>query len=78
MSFFEVLTVGTGCQEIVHYLDIVERPETEEEGIEEWEKRNVFYTKISKTVKERFAHRYAELLLVKLKAQDLIPFEKID
>jgi hypothetical protein len=57
----------------VHYWEVVEQPT---EG--EWEEREEFYSKIPGTVKEQYAHRYADLLLAKLKEQNLVPFERID
>jgi len=60
-----------------HYLEVVERPGKEDEEYEEWEKRDNFYSKIPVDVKERYAHRYADTLLEKLKAQNLVPFEKL-
>ncbi|MVT39085.1 hypothetical protein GO495_00695 [Chitinophaga oryziterrae] len=62
----------------VHYFEVVERPAKEEEEFEEWEKRHDFYSKIPVDVKERYAHRYADLLLAKLKEQNLVPFERTD
>lgn len=62
----------------VHYSEVVEQPRKEDEEFEEWEKRWDLYLKIPKTVKEYRAHRYADLLLAKLKEQNLVPFERID
>jgi hypothetical protein len=62
----------------VHYSEVVERPAKEDEDYEEWEKRWDLYSKIPSTVKECRAHRYADLLLAKLKEQNLVPFERID
>jgi hypothetical protein len=59
------------------YLEIVERPGHEDEDFEEWEKRNEKYLKISKSEKERFAHKYADELLKKLKEKNIVPFDRI-
>ena len=44
----------------VHYLNVVVRPEVEDEDFEEWEKRSDFYFSIPSIEKEQFAHSYAE------------------
>lgn len=44
----------------VHYLNIVDRPATEDEAFEEWEKRSDYYFSIPSVEKEQFAHSYAE------------------
>ena len=60
----------------VHFLNTVERPSTEDEDIEEYEKRQDFYFNIPSVEKEKFAHNYAEKLMTELKNRDIIPFEK--
>jgi hypothetical protein len=60
-----------------HYLDFVERPGTNDEEYEEWEKRYDLYFKLSKSEKEKFAHKYADSLKHKLIKDKIIPFERI-
>ncbi|MEO6977756.1 MAG: hypothetical protein ABI113_05225, partial [Mucilaginibacter sp.] len=60
-----------------HYLEIVERPGRSNEGFEEWEKRSDKYHKISSSEKESYAHKYADVLIKKLKTEKIIPFECI-
>jgi hypothetical protein len=59
----------------VQYLEIVERPGTDNEDFEEWEKRNDKYHKIPKAEKEAFAHAYANALSKRLKEEKIVPFE---
>lgn len=59
----------------VHYLEIVERPEIENEEYEDWEKRYDYYFKINKDEKEKFAQKYADKLKEKLVQRQIIPFE---
>lgn len=59
----------------VHYLEVIERPEIENEEYEDWEKRFDYYFKISKDEKEKFAHKYADKLKEKLIEKQIIPFE---
>ncbi|MCB0515307.1 MAG: hypothetical protein R2798_12220 [Chitinophagales bacterium] len=61
----------------VHYLEFVERPGTENEEFEEWEKRRDDYFKLSTADKEKFAHKYADNLKKELTEKGVIPFEKI-
>lgn len=60
----------------VHYLDVVERPGKEDEDFEEWKKRHELYFKIPAAEKEKFAHKYAEILRGELISKKIIPFEK--
>lgn len=62
----------------VHYLEFVERPGTEDEEFEEWEKRNDSYFKLSKADKEKFAHNYADDLRNELTKKGIIPFDRIE
>lgn len=62
----------------VHYLEFVERPGTDEEEFEEWEKRNDLYFNLPKSEKEQFAHKYADRLKKELNEKKIIPFERID
>ena len=62
----------------VHYLEFVERPGTDEEDFEEWEKRDDNYFKLSKAEKEKFAHTYADNLKKELTENGIIPFDRIE
>lgn len=62
----------------VHYLDVVERPTANNEEHQDIDKREEAYWKISKDVKERFAHSYADLLLQRLRDDGHIPFTRIN
>ena len=61
----------------VHYLEAVERPATEDEDFEHWQRRHDSYFRIPQRDKEAFAHRYAESLRKQLIEQQVIPFEPI-
>ncbi|WP_375562097.1 hypothetical protein ACE193_05990 [Bernardetia sp. OM2101] len=61
----------------VHYLEMVERPATEEEEYEEWEKRWNNYHNLPKSEKESFAHLYADKLKENLEEKEIIPFDRI-
>lgn len=60
----------------VQYLDVVVRPEVENERFEEWEKRSKYYFNIISSEKGVFAHSYAEKLHQKLTREGIIPFER--
>lgn len=60
----------------VQYLENVERPSTEEEDFDEYINRKDLYFKIPSAEKEKFAHNYADKLVVELKKRSIIPFEK--
>ena len=60
----------------VHYLEVVERPDNENEDFEAWQKRSDKYWSIPSDEKERFAHRYADGLRKKLVESSVIPFEQ--
>ena len=62
----------------LHYLEVVERADEDGKDSEEWESRWDNYLKIPKSVKERYAHKYAANLLEKLGAANLVPFDRID
>lgn len=62
----------------VHYLEVVERPSTEDEEFTEWEKRDDFYFSIPSVEKEKFAHLYAEKFKQRLVELSVIPFHRID
>ncbi len=62
----------------VHYLEFVERPGTDDEDSEEWEKRDDLYFKLPKSEKEKFAHNYADKLKNQLIEKKIIPFERIE
>ncbi|MFB6320814.1 hypothetical protein [Saccharicrinis sp. FJH54] len=62
----------------VHYLEFVERPGTDDEEYEEWEKRYDLYFKLPKSEKEKFAHNYADKIKSELIEKKIIPFEKIE
>ncbi len=60
-----------------HYLDVVKRPEKEDETFEEWERRTDFYhDSIPSSEKEVFAHAYADKLREKLMIEGVIPFDR--
>jgi hypothetical protein len=59
----------------VHYLEVVERPSKENEDEVEWEKRYNYYFSIPQIEKEKFAHKYTETIIGKLKKEKIIPFE---
>ena len=61
----------------VHYLEVVERPGTEDEEFEEWEKRSDYYHSLPTSEKEVFAHTYADKLKKELEEKNIIPFERI-
>lgn len=61
----------------VHYLEVVERPKTENEDFEEWEKRFDYYHNLPTSEKEVFAHSYADQLKKDLEKKGIIPFERI-
>lgn len=61
----------------VHYLEVVERPENEDEDCEEKEARNDFYFSIPKVEKEKFAHKYTDQLKNRLIEEKIFPFKKI-
>jgi hypothetical protein len=61
----------------VHYLNIVERPETPDEPYDASEKRWNAYHQLPSGEKEQFAHAYADKFKNELKAKNLIPFERI-
>lgn len=60
-----------------HYLEVVERPGTEDEDFEMWEKRNDFYFSIKQNEKEVFANKYAARVKSSLTDKGVIPFKKI-
>lgn len=61
----------------VHYLNIVKRPEKDDETFEEWERRTDFYhDSIPSSEKEVFAHSYADKLREKLMIEGVIPFDR--
>lgn len=61
----------------IHYLDIVEKPASEDEEYEEWEKRFEYYHRsIPSSEKEVFAHTYATKLRDKLLTEGIIPFNR--
>jgi len=62
----------------VHYLEIVERPSSDEEDFEDWEKRYDLYFSIPSAEKENFAHRYADKLNQRLVELSIIPFDRIE
>lgn len=62
----------------VHYLERVERPGFEEEGIDEWEKRYNKYLQIVVREKEEFADRYAVNMGDHLIEKGIIPFDRIE
>lgn len=59
----------------VHYLELVERPSTEDEEFEIREKREDNYFAIPSVEKEKYAHQYADNLREKLTKLNIIPFE---
>lgn len=59
----------------VHYLEVVERPNEEDEDIEEWERFREIYHVLPSVEKESFAHNYADRLREELLAENLIPFD---
>ncbi len=61
----------------VHYLEVVERPGSEEENFEEWEKRSDRYFSIPVQEKEVYANRYAIESKMKLLDKGVIPFDKM-
>jgi len=61
----------------VHYLEVVERPGTDGEDIEEWEKRHDSYFRIPKSEKEKYAHKYADRIREELIGKRLIPFNSL-
>lgn len=61
----------------VHYLEVVERPGTEDEDLACWEQRYEDYFRLPGVEKESFAHRYAEKLRDQLLVQHLIPFDPL-
>ena len=61
----------------VHYLEVVERPGSENEEFEEWEKRSDYYHSLPTSEKEVFAHSYADKLKKELEEKRIIPFERI-
>lgn len=59
----------------VQFLNVVEKPASEDEEYEEWEKRWDFYhDSIPSSEKEKFAHTYAEKLRNRLEEEGIIPF----
>lgn len=60
----------------VQYLDVVERPATENEDLEAWDARQDKYFEIPKAEKEKFAHKYADNLKTELTRKKIIPFEQ--
>ncbi len=62
----------------VHYQEFVERPGTNDEDYENWEKRYDLYFKLPKSEKEKFANKYADSLKLKLINDKVIPFERIE
>ncbi|MGJ8654416.1 MAG: hypothetical protein ACSHX8_14240 [Opitutaceae bacterium] len=62
----------------VHYLDVVQRPEKEDEEIDEREARIDTYFKVPKPEKESFANRYAVEMKLRLTKRGVIPFDKIE
>ncbi len=62
----------------VHYLEVVERPSSEDEEFTEWEKRDDFYFSIPSVEKEKFAHLYADKFKQRLVELSVIPFERIN
>lgn len=61
----------------VQYYNMVERPGTEVEEIEQWEKRWEEYCSIPQRDKELFANRYAVKMKKELVEKGIIPFGKI-
>jgi len=61
----------------VHYLDVVVRPETEDESYEDWEQRSDTYFAIPSAEKEKFAHAYADQFKKQLTESGIIPFDRI-
>lgn len=62
----------------VHYLEVVERPSTEDEEFKDWEKRDDFYFAIPSAEKEKFAHLYADNFKQRLIELSVIPFNRIE
>lgn len=61
----------------VHYLNIVEKPTSENEEYEEWEKRfNYYHHSIPSSEKEVFAHNYTTKLRNTLLNKGIIPFNR--
>lgn len=58
----------------VHYFEAVERPGSEEEPFEVWEKRSDLYHNLPKSEREAFAHTFANEWRKRLEAKGLIPF----
>jgi len=61
----------------VHYLEVVERQGNKDEEDKEKEAREDDYFGLLKVEKEKFAHRYADLIKAKLVLEKLIPFESL-
>ena len=62
----------------VHYLEVVERPGSDEEEYEEWEKRSDLYFRIPAQEKEVYANTYAVKAKQNLLNKKIIPFERIE
>ncbi|WP_341904888.1 hypothetical protein [Fluviicola taffensis] len=62
----------------MHYLEVVERPSTENEELIDWEKRDDFYFTIPSAEKEKFAHLYADKFKQRLVELSVIPFDRIE
>lgn len=62
----------------VHYLDVVERPQKEDEATQDLEARNEAYFNIPESEKESFANGYAVAMKQKLTNLGVIPFDKIE
>lgn len=60
----------------VHYLEVVERPESEKEDDEMKNARDNFYFRLPQMEKEKFAHQYADCLKQKLTEEKVIPFDR--
>ncbi|KAA0127613.1 hypothetical protein FY557_12050 [Chryseobacterium sp. SN22] len=60
----------------VHYLEVVERPESEKKDDEMKEARDNFYFRLPQMEKEKFAHQYADCLKQKLTEEKVIPFDR--
>ncbi len=60
----------------VQYSELVDRPATEDEDYEIYEKRRDNYFKLPKVEKEKFAHKYADTLREKMQRQGTIPFDR--
>lgn len=61
----------------VHYLEQVEKPGHEDEGFDEWEKRNDIHVNLPKEEKEKFANNYADKIKSELIKKGVIPFKPL-